>query len=66
MGQFEIVDFKFNWENSEIIFCCIFIDSRKHFYIHHKIESEDEADELVSHWEISTTMFFDPEHQHPN
>ena len=66
MGQFEIIDFRYDWENCKIIFCCVFIESRKHFYIHHTIESVEEADELVTHWEIQTTMFFDPEMQHPN
>ena len=44
----------------------MFIESRKHFYIHHTITSEQEADELITQWEINTTMFFDPEYQHPN
>lgn len=64
--NFEIVDWKFIWERNEIILCCMFTDTRKHFYITHKIETVEEADEIISHWEISTTMFFDPEHQHPN
>lgn len=66
MAQFQIIDFRFDWENSKIIFCCMFIESRKHFYIHHTITSEQEADELITQWEINTTMFFDPEYQHPN
>lgn len=66
MAQFQIIDWRFDWENNKIIFCCMFIDSRKHFYIHHTIESAEEADELVSQWEINTTLFFDPEFQHPN
>ena len=66
MAHFQIIDFRFDWENSKIIFCCMFIESRKHFYIHHTITSEQEADELITQWEINTTMFFDPEYQHPN
>lgn len=64
--MFEIIDWEFNWEKNEIILCCKFIESGKHFYIHHIIESAAEADEIVSMWEIHCTMFFDPEMQHPN
>jgi hypothetical protein len=62
----EIIDWRFDWENSKIILCCMWTESRKHFYIHQTIYSEEEADEVVSEWEIKTTIFFDPEYQHPN
>jgi len=64
--MFEIIDWRFDWEHSKIILCCMWTESRKHFYIHHTIETVEEADEIISHWEIQTTFFFDPEFQSPN
>ena len=66
MAQFQIVDFRFDWENCKIIICMVNCDTGKHFYIHQHIENEQEADEIVSFWEIHTTMFYDVEYQHPN
>jgi hypothetical protein len=62
----QFVDFRYDWEHSKIIICMVNCDTGKHFYIHHTIESELEADEIVSFWEMHTTMFYDVEHQHPN
>lgn len=60
------IDFRFDWEKSEIVICMKNCETNKHFYIHQHIESEQEADEIVSWWEIHTTMFYDVEFQHPN
>jgi hypothetical protein len=62
----QFVDFRYDWEHSKIIICMVNCDTGKHFYIHQTIESEQEADEIVSFWEMHTTMFYDVEYQHPN
>jgi hypothetical protein len=62
----QIVDFRYDWDKSEIVICMVHCDSGKHFYIREKIESELEGDEVISFWEIHTTMFIDVEFQHPN
>lgn len=62
----QFIDFRFDWENSKIILCMKYCVTGQHFYIHQHIESEQEADEIVSFWEMHTTMFYDVEYQHPN
>jgi len=62
----QLIDFRFDWEHSKIILCFKNLATCKHFYVHETIESEQEADEIVSAWEIATTMFMDVEYQHPN
>jgi len=54
----QIVDFRFDWEKRKIIICMLHCDTGKHFYIHQAIESEQEADEIISFWEMQTSMFF--------
>jgi hypothetical protein len=61
-----IVDFRFDWESRKIIICMKHCESGKHFYIHQHIDSEQDADEILSWWEMHTTMFYDVEYQHPN
>lgn len=64
--NFQIVDWRYDWENSKIIICLKNLETCKHFHVHQQIESETEADEIISAWEIATTMFFDVEFQSPN
>lgn len=64
--QFQIVDWRFNWEESKIIICLKNLETNKHFYVHQYIETEQEADEIISAWELATTLFFDVPYQHPN
>lgn len=61
-----IIDFRFDWENLKIIICMEHRETGKHFYIHESMTSEAEADEIISWWEIHTTLFTDVEFQHPN
>ena len=58
--NFQIVDWRYDWENSKIVICLKNLETCKHFYVH------QEADEVISAWEIATTMFFDVEFQSPN
>jgi hypothetical protein len=60
------IDFRFDWENSKIIICMKNCETNKHFYIHERIESEEEAGNIISFWEMHCSTFFDVEFQHPN
>ena len=62
----EYIDFRYDWDKSEIIVCMRNCDTGKHFYIREKIESVQEALEIVSFWEMYAIMFIDPTFQHPN
>lgn len=60
------IDFRYDWESSQVIICLKWTDTNHHFYVREFVESEEEADEIVSRWEMQCSMFYDVEYQHPN
>jgi len=64
----EIVDWRYSYrdDGNFLIICIKNCDTGYHSYIHCRIESEEQASQLLDFWERQFNMFFDVEYQHPN